>query len=124
MATSMETLTTATIGATEVKGNRQFQGLFSVIPFTVSLAESSLAASAAGTADVTVPGAELGDFVLISSGQDNVSLAVSAFVASANTVTIVVQNLEVSDANTSLATAATANGVVLKPNKNVIAWGP
>lgn len=124
MATSMEALTTATVGITQSKGPKQFQGLFDIIPFTVSLAEASLVASAAGTKDITVPGAALGDFVLISSGQDNVSIAVSAFVASANTVTIVLQNLEVSDANTSLSTAATANGIILSPKQNVIAFGP
>jgi len=124
MATSMETLTTATSVVVGVQGPKQFQGLFDIIPFTVSLAEASLVASAAGTKDITVTGAALGDFVLISSGQDNVSVLVSAFVASANTVTIVCQNLEVSDANTSLSVAATANGIVLKPKQNVLAFGP
>lgn len=123
MATSMETATTG-VASAGVKGARQFQGLFSCIPFTFTIEEDSIAASAASTADITVPGAELGDFVLVTGGIDMVNIVMTAFVASAGVVTIQLQNQEVSDAATTLATVHTANGVVLKPNDNVIDWGP
>lgn len=124
MATSMEALTTGTIGQTSVASPRQFQGLFDVIPFTVNIEEDSIAAQATSVADVTVPGAALGDFVLVTPGIDAVSVLFSGWVQAADTVTVAVTNLEVSDANTTLATVHEANGVVLKPKKNVIEWGP
>jgi hypothetical protein len=120
----MEALTTGTIGQTSVASPRQFQGLFDVIPFTVNIEEDSIAAQATSVADVTVPGAALGDFVLVTPGIDAVSVLFSGWVQAADTVTVAVTNLEVSDANTTLATVHEANGVVLKPKKNVIEWGP
>jgi len=119
MATTMEALTTCAAVLTPDKGPRQFQDLFTVIPFTFTLEEDSLGAGDAGTADITVTGAALGDFVLVAPGVDLVSLVLTAFVQSANTVTIQLQNQESDDANTTLATVGTANGLILKPRS---AW--
>jgi hypothetical protein len=120
----MEALTTATVGNTGVKGPRQFQGLFDVIPFTFNIEEDSVGAEDSAQADFTIPGAELGDFVFVALGVDAVSLQAYAFVAAADTVTIGVQNLETADANTTLATVSEGNGFILKPKRNVLEWGP
>lgn len=122
MATTMESATSGAIAINGGKAPRQFQGLFDVIPFTFTIEEDSIAASAASTLDITVTGAELGDFVLIAPTVDLVSIMPYAFVRAADSVTIQLQNLEVSDANTTLATADTFNGVILKPKKNIIDW--
>lgn len=124
MATTMETATTGAASVTAAKSPRQFQGLFDVIPFTFNIEEDSIAASAASVATITVPGAQLGDFVLVAPGIAATALVFSGFVSAADTVKVQVQNLEVSDANTTLATVHEANGVVLSPKKNVIEWGP
>lgn len=124
MATSMEALTTATVDTIGTKGPRQFQGLFDVIPFTFNIEEDSVGAGDSAQADFTITGAELGDFVLVSLGVDAVSVQAYAFVAAADTVTIGVQNLESADANTTLATVSKGNGLILKPKKNVLNWGP
>jgi hypothetical protein len=116
----------ATIASTVVgvKGPRQFQGLFDVIPFKFNLDEDSIGAEDSSTGDITVAGAALGDFVLFAPTIDAVSLMISGFVQSANTVTIQVQNLETADANTTFAGNPVINGLVLKPKKNVFNWGP
>lgn len=124
MATTMEALTTGVAVDVGHQGPRQFQGMFDVIPFTFNIEEDSVGAEDSSQADITVPGAELGDFVFVALGVDAVSLQAYAFVASANTVTVGVQNLETSDANTTLATVSKGNGFVLKPKKNVLNWGP
>ena len=124
MATSMETATNGVVITTGTKGPRQFQGLFDVIPFTFSFEEDSIGAEDTSQKDITVAGAELGDFVLIAPSIDLVSIQMFAWVASANTVTVNAQNLETADANTTLATIATHNGIILKPKQNVIAFAP
>jgi hypothetical protein len=115
----MEAATTGAIATNGGQQRAQFQGLFDIIPFTFTFEEDSIAASAASTADIVVTGAALGDFVLIAPSIDTVSVKLSAFVSAANQVTVVAENLEVSDANTTLATVATHNGLILKP---VPAW--
>ena len=124
MATDIETLTNADVGLEGGRGPRQFQGLFDVIPFTFTIEEDSVAASLSAQKDITVAGAALGDFVFVTAGLDLVGLQLYAFVASANTVTVGVQNMENTDATTALATISTGNGFILKPKKNVINWGP
>lgn len=120
----MEAVTGVTGTVTEPKGARQFQGLFKVIPFVVNIDEDSIAASAAAHGDVTVTGAELGDFVLIAPTIDPVSVNITAYVSAANTVTVFLQNLEVSDANTTFAGNTKFNGLVLQQQENIINWGP
>ena len=66
---AVETPTTLTLANAGVKGARQFQGLFDVIPFTFNFEEDSIAAGASSGATISVPGAELGDFVIVSLGQ-------------------------------------------------------
>jgi hypothetical protein len=119
MATTMETATNGAIVANQGPRNEMFRGLFRVIPFTFSFEEDSIGAEDTSQKDITVTGAKLGDFVLIGPTVDLVSINMFGFVASANTVTINAQNLETADANTTLATIATHNGLVLQP---VDAW--
>jgi hypothetical protein len=118
MATNI-TAITATGLSVGAKGPKQFQGLFDVIPFKVTLEDDTVAAQAAAQVDVTVPGAELGDFVMVAPAVDVTGTIVSAFVSAANTVTVSTFNVEGTDANTTLATPVVANGLVLKPKSNV-----
>lgn len=115
MATSMETATNGVVIANGGVQRAQFQGLFDVIPFTFSFEEDSIGAEDSSSKDITVAGAALGDFVLIAPTIDLVSVNMFGWVQSANTVTVMVQNLETADANTTLATIATHNGLLLKP---------
>jgi hypothetical protein len=113
----MESFTTGAVVTTGTQSPRQFQDLFEVIPFTFTVEEDSIAAEAASTADITVTGAALGDFVLIAPIVDVVSIGVHGWVQAANTVTVALTNMEVSDANTTLATVGTWRGLLLKPRK-------
>ena len=124
MATTMETATNGVVINEGGLQSRQFQGLFSIIPFTFSFEEDSIANLSSSSRDITVVGAALGDFVMIAPSIDLVSLDMWGWVASADTVTVMVQNLEEVDANTTLATIATHNGLLLRPNANVIGWAP
>lgn len=96
----------------------QFQDLFTVIPFTFSFEEDSVAAGASSTRDIVVTGAALGDFVLIAPSIDIVDLAMTGYVRAANSVTINVTDLSAAT-NTALATIATHNGLILQPRR---AW--
>ena len=101
--------------------SRQFQGLFSIIPFTFSFEEDSIASGASSQKDITVVGAALGDFVLIAPSIDMIDKHMFGFVQSADTVTIIVTELGLGT-NTGLATIATHNGLILIPKKNVLDW--
>lgn len=122
MATTMETATSGALIAQGGLQSRQFQGLFNIIPFTFSFEENTIGAQDSSTLDITVAGARLGDFVLIGTTIDMVSIQMSGWVRANNSVTIVAQNLETSDSNTTLATVATHNGLLLRPNQNVLKW--
>ena len=118
MATTISACTASAV-QTGVKGARQFQGMFDVIPFKVSLLDTSIPAGAA-QADITVPGAELGDFVFLASTIDPVENLMYGFVASANTVTVGIRSMQEVDASTVFATTArVCNGFILKPKSNV-----
>ncbi len=119
MATSIVAGTATSITA-GVKGARQFQGLFDAIPFKCVITEDSIAATSASNTDFTVPGAEVGDFVLVSTTADNQLFQLIAGVSAADTVTINAISLEATDAVTALASGINVNGVVLKPKKNVL----
>jgi len=97
-----------------VAGPRQFQDLFTCIPFTFTFDENSLAAGLSSAGDVSVVGAELGDFVLIAGTSDLVDVAMAAFVASSGVVTVTCTDLSAAT-NTGRAGNETYNGVVLKP---------
>jgi len=105
--------------ATEVAGTlqrAQFGGIFSaVIPFRMQLEENSVADQAGSNAVVTVPGAALGDFVLVSFGADLTNMTYSASVISAGVVEIQVHNLT-GAAATGLATVSTGYGLCLRPD--------
>ena len=95
------------------KQSRQFNDVFSnVIPFTFSATEATIATGAVSAGDVTVPGAALGDFVLVAPRSDIVDLVVTALVTAANTVTVTLANVT-GGAVTALSGGFTINGVVL-----------
>jgi hypothetical protein len=94
---------------------RQFQHAFpEVIPFTFKLLEASIASGAVSSGDVTVPGAALGDFVLLASEYDTADLAVVGQVTAANTVTVSLLNNTGGASTQFQTTARKFNGVVLK----------
>jgi len=95
------------------KNARQFTAIFSeVIPFKATVDFASAAAGTGSAVDVDVPGAELGDFVLVSTSLDVADTQVDASVTAADVVTVNMQ------ANTLSGTedfaSQTINGVVLK----------
>lgn len=114
MATDI-TVITDTLNRAQNVGPKQFQGLFSVIPFTATIEDDTLPAQTASQAAITVTGAELGDFVLVAAAADQAGGVLSAQVTAANVVEITYFNVEGTDANTALATPVNMNGVVLKP---------
>lgn len=84
-----------------LNGESLFTG---VLNGSATIDPASLVDGAGATAQVTVTGAALGDFVLVSAPYDLVDLTVTAYVQSANTVEIRIQN-------ESGATADLASGV-------------
>lgn len=118
MATDITAITdSVNVGYT--KGGRQFRDLFDVIPFTAGVLDASIAADIGSQCDIDVPGAALGDFVLISIAVDTTGLLIHGYVSAANVVTVSVFNMEGTDANTTLATTAkTLTGLVLKPTSS------
>lgn len=122
MATNI-TAITDTVNQDQGVGIRHsFRGLFDEVrPFTATLTDATLAAQVAGQCDITVAGAALGDFVLVSPSVDVTGLMIHAYVSAANTVTITTFNVEGSDANTTLSGGVNFNGVVLKPSGGIFA---
>lgn len=115
MATNILTATATNVAPSKNGPRQQFQALFDVIPFTVTVTEDSVTAQVASQVDITVPGAALGDFVLVAPKVDAAGLIPYAFVRAADSVTVSVYNVEGTDAITSLAGGVVFNGVVLKP---------
>ena len=118
MATNI-TAITATAVSSKQEQSKQFQGLFSVIPFIVSLEDDSVAAQVAGQVEITVPGAAFGDFVLIAAPLDLTGCVIVGQVSAANKVKITTWNVEGTDANTTLANATVTRGLVLKTRADV-----
>jgi hypothetical protein len=115
MATSVSAATASAVATATVGQAAQFQGLFDVIPFKVSLLDASLPAGAS-VADITVNGAALGDFVFITPTIDSVENHLVAWVQAANTVTVAIRSMQEVDASTTFATTAkVCNGFILKP---------
>jgi len=113
MATNI-TAITDTVNQSKAPGRRQFQDIFAyVIPFSFVGDDDTIAAQVAGQADISVPGAQLGDFVLITAGVDNNAQIVTAAVTAADVVTVTTFNVEGTDADTSFAASPTFYGVVL-----------
>jgi hypothetical protein len=106
----------ATISATQVgtKNAMQFQSLFAyVIPFECKVLEASIAAGLASAGDITVPGAKLGDFVLLSVEFDVDDLIVVGQVTAADRVTLFVQDASEATNTTLATTARVVRGLVL-----------
>lgn len=118
MATDISAITD-TVNVAGVKGPKQFQGLFDVIPFKATLADTTQAADTAATCDLAVAGAALGDFVLVSIVGDLTDGILVGQVSAANVVTLTLWNPEGTDAITPLDPAVACKGVVLKPKANV-----
>jgi hypothetical protein len=114
MATNI-TAITDTVNSAKLPDRGQFQALFSeVIPFSFVGTDATIAAQVAGQCDVAVPGAALGDFVLVTPGADNNAQIMWAQVTAANVVTLTTFNVEGTDADTSFSAGPTFYGVVLK----------
>lgn len=109
MAAEAATIASASAGG---KNPRQFQGLFECIPFTCTVTEASIASAAVSAGDISVPGAKLGDFVMVSLVGDVADLVVTAAVTAADTVTITLAN-NTGDAVTALSGGFQCRGLVL-----------
>jgi hypothetical protein len=121
MATNIEATTLGT--AVRSRPRRvQFQDLFDVITATVAVTEASIAAQVGSGGTFTVPGVELGDFVFISFGVDVPGLVVHASPSAADTIRVLVFNVEGTDAVTALSGGVSANVIVLKPKKRPSNW--
>lgn len=97
-----------------VRGPRQFQALFEeAIPFNVTFEDDSILDGDEYVNDVTVPGAQLGDFVLIAPEVDPADLAWYAVVTAANTITVQLSNMT-GGTLTTYAAGAKLNGLVLR----------
>jgi hypothetical protein len=114
MATNI-TAITDTVNTAKASQRLQFQAVFKeVIPFSFAGDDDTIAAQVAGQCDISVPGAALGDFVLVAASVDNNAQLVTATVTAANVVTVTTFNVEGTDADTSFAANPTFYGVVLK----------
>jgi hypothetical protein len=118
MATNITAITDTAVQSKREQ-SKQFQGLFSCIPFLVTLEDDSLAAQVAGQCDIAVPGAKIGDFVFIAPPVDVTGLIFYAYVSADDVVTLTTFNVEGTDANTSMATATAARGLVLSTRDEV-----
>lgn len=72
---------------------RQFTDVFeNVLALDTTINVASIASGSSATSVVTVPGAAVGDFVLVQAGTDLLDLTATGYVQAANTVEIVLQN--------------------------------
>lgn len=95
------------------KGARQFRDVFGeVIPFKATVDFASSAAGTGSAVDVTVDGAELGDFVLISPTLDVADAQLEGYVTASGVVTVNFQANTLS--GTEDPASQTINGLVLK----------
>ena len=97
---------------------RQFQGLFKCIPFKFTFEDDSILDGDEYSAEATVTGAALGDFVMVSPILDCADLQFDAYVTAANTVTVQISNMT-GGTLTTFASGAVFNGLVLQPQTNV-----
>ena len=94
---------------------RTFRAVFKeVITYqgTLNLGDAATGSGTFASSDVTVPGASLGDFVVVSLGIDTVDAAVVGAVTAANTVTVTLLNNTAGAVNLDSTTVRIA---VLKP---------
>lgn len=64
----------------------------SVINVTSTIDPPSIAAAGQATANVTVPGAALGDFVMVAAPYDLQAVGVHGYVSAVDTVTVLLKN--------------------------------
>jgi hypothetical protein len=95
--------------------SKQFQALFDVLYSQVTLTDATIAAQVAGQVSLTVPGAQKGDFVLVSYPADLAGIIISGQVSATDTVKITTFNVEGTDAVTAMSGGLTANIIVLHP---------
>ena len=93
---------------------RQFQDLFTCIPFSLVYEDDSILTLAGGFVTAAIPGAALGDFVLISPELDVADMLFTAYVTATDVVTIGLFNTT-GGTLTTFASGATLNGLILKP---------
>lgn len=104
--------------ATSASNRAQFQSIFSEVITYQGAIDFDNAAVGSGTFDsndITIAGAALGDFVLVSLAVDTVDAAVVGAVTAANTVTVTLLNNTAGAVNLA---SATGRIVVLKPAAN------
>ena len=105
-----------------LSARRQFPDVFkNVLTYTGTLdlgsaGDNDGTGAAFASANVTVPGAALGDFVLVSLGVDTVDLTLTAAVTAANVVTVTVNNPTINAVNLA---STTVRICVLQPNEQV-----
>ena len=98
-----------------LRNRRQFSAVFSdVITYqgTLDLGDAATGSGTFASSDVTVAGAAIGDFVLVSMGVDTVDAVVAGAVTAANTVTVTLLNNTAGAVNLA---STTVRIVVLKP---------
>ena len=114
MASTLEAASAGTVVANKAQP-RQLRTTFpEVIEAKVTVTEASLAAAVTSQVDITVAGAQVGDWVLVSADTTPVGLAFSGLVKSANTVQVNVRNMETTDANTAASGGIALNVLVLR----------
>lgn len=110
-------MTAATAISYRPKARRQFQSLFDgVICFKGTLNEPSVADGVGDTATIAVPGAKLGDFVLVSMGVDVAGISVTGYVSATDVVSIRFQN---ESTGTLDLASTTVKGLVMSPSANL-----
>jgi hypothetical protein len=118
MATNITAITAGTPGVVRNLNAVQFQSLFDVIFYQVTLTDATCPAQVSGQVAITVPGVQLGDFVFVAYPADITGLMITAAVSAADTIKITTFNVEGTDAVTSMSGGLTANVVVLHPKRN------
>lgn len=101
------------------QARRQFPDVFKdVITYqgTLDLGDAATGSGTFASSDVTVKGAALGDFVIVSLGVDTVDAVVAGAVTAANVVTVTLLNNTAGAVNLD---STTVRIVVLKPNEQV-----
>ena len=93
--------------------SQTFRALFDVIPFEIVSDPDEIASGASGIVAGSVPGAEVGDFVLVSVDQDITGLQIEGFVIAPDTVGINIFNGFPIAVN--LAAGSVFKGTILSP---------
>lgn len=114
------TLETKTVTGASKSVSRQFQGMFSRVIFArLVVKETSLGAGLSSSGAFTVPGAQLGDFVLVAPRTDlGDDVVFSAQVTATDEVTLILSDATEA-ANTSANADSDVNIVVLGVDDNM-----